>query len=316
MNKSFLNGLRAPRVLALVMVACFTCLVVSSCTKDEVSSNTVQDGVEEILFPTSSFNGISMKRSPINGNYLVFESRKSFIEISDYVAKNLNSIEVENFSETLKSLGFVSRYEYELANDISFEDRHPDPAISLMVNQNGCFQLKDSLFRDEVQKNLYFIDATGNEKLLATKNRKTVLKSVSSCDPTITGDTDYDYERTYDYYNDELALRIDAWLRYTTPWMGLGSEKVALTTESSVEHQNSTVKTPTSAYHELYYVYDVDINGSRAINNGTTVQNPTARTSLTSTIISASSICFGAVYVTAKVRNADGEYVEVMLDLR
>ncbi|MDR0650091.1 MAG: hypothetical protein LBG59_01445 [Candidatus Peribacteria bacterium] len=36
MNKSFLNGLRALGVPALVIMACFTCLVVSSCTQDEI----------------------------------------------------------------------------------------------------------------------------------------------------------------------------------------------------------------------------------------------------------------------------------------
>jgi hypothetical protein len=301
-------------VLSMKALCIFACVLsFSSCSQDETVSDVQEVNKSENLFSdTSPFKGVSLVHSSINGDHLVFESKGSFVEISDYIAENYNSSEVSDFSKKLKSLGFISRYEYELTNNITLNETHPDPAIALLINKDGYFQLNDSIYRDDIQERLYLIK-DGVEELIATRGKKSRLKLSSSCDPNITGNSNSRDETAYDSDGDGFQIRIIATITYSSPW--LGSEKISLTSYSYAYVDETELSTPTFARHSCYYGYDLDLNGVRQQNNGTNVPTYTDATSFTTVLVTSSSICFGAFYVTPKVVWGS-ENISVNLELR
>ncbi|MDR0651434.1 MAG: hypothetical protein LBG59_08860 [Candidatus Peribacteria bacterium] len=315
MNKSFLNGLRAPRVLALVMVACFTCLVVSSCTKDENVVGNVFD--TEII---SILKSVNVERSLINGIYLAFESDSVLQKLDDYLIRNQhNNEKISDIVEHFAKQGFLSLGTYEKENNVPLSECYADPTMRLLFNSNKLIKIGRLLYQEKEQNNqkeLYLVNEQGKIDFVEAipLDTQISLKSTGTCNATTESYTkEGHFAMMGSFYGP--TMRMGTQIKKTTS--SIVNDKIILFSFVDIT-SNGTNWTAATATLQHYYEFSVEtVNGgtSGVVSPSSPINSVSSSSALSweTTVVSASTICLGYVYCTFNGTRADGKQLSHML---
>lgn len=290
--------------IALVLIGCITFFLFSCENKEDFFPESRQEPL--MIVEGRSHAGITVVKDQQYGNYLSMKTTKTMENVNMY----LDRLERDEFSTTgdteldkwEKGLSdFTSLRMQEKQNNIPFEKRYVNRAISTLLNKNGYIMIDNILYHDNGNE-VNIIKSDGSKKLYFTKNKgfvdQTSAKSAMECNGF--GDMPSSAENLW-CGNFGYTFRLKGVMNHYHTWVPLANDKLYAT----ITHgEFDCLGNRAYPYSNLSITssYTGTRNGVNISASSINTNINTTSTSYQIVVVEGRNLCFSSVNINYKVK--------------